>query len=94
MENANADNPTVGDSPVAEPASPPPTTFSPQPLTPEHAAKIAQASLIAQSDEAIARRTAMGKDCEDWQQYRTALQDVQNQPGYPLAIMWPVQPSP
>jgi hypothetical protein len=78
MTDSIPTNLTVSSPPVAEPAlTPPPPTFSPQPVTPEPAGKIAQASLIAHSDEAIARRAAMGQDCEDWRQYRTALQDVQ-----------------
>lgn len=45
------------------------------------------------SDLASAPQRLGGQVYQQWQQYRQALRDITNQPGFPTSITWPTPPA-
>jgi len=66
--------------------------------TPEQLAEQARTTrnqLLAESDwtQLPDARAAMGAEkASEWDNYRQALRDITDQPGYPSEIIWPVKP--
>lgn len=57
------------------------------------AAKQARDKLLAASDWVRLRANDLGQPMPDeWLAYRQALRDITNQPGWPLAVIWPTRP--